>query len=458
MLNYNPLHQAFLQLLRPRWGGHRREYALRPPRLAPSSRSGAAGWLAALGSAFSALRVPRFRQFFVGQSVSLMGSWIENVALGWLVYRLTGSMWLLGLVGFLGQIPTLFLTPIAGVFADRYNRRLVLLGLQCVPMMLSLTMAALIFTGYIAVWHIVVAALINGCVLAFDTPFRHAFLFDLVGERRYLANAVAMNSTMVNTARFLGPLLGGVLIASVGEAWCFAINSGSYVAIIVALGLMRVPPAPRPARATNVWTALTEGFRYAMAFRPIRDLLALVSAISLFAMPLQVFLPAFAKSVLQGEATYLGMLTGAIGAGALTGAFYLATRKSVVHFPLQIYVFTLIMSVGLIAFSQSWTIWLAVPLLYFTGMGLIAIFSSTNTYLQAIVNDGMRGRVIALYGMTFMGITPLGSLMLGGIAKAIGLPMTLLGCGAVCLAIALVYRHRIVRIVRQSHLGRDMLA
>lgn len=272
-----------------------------------------------IGFAFRALKARDFRRFFMGQSLSLIGSWIQNIALGWLVYRLTDSAFLLGVVGFAGQAPALLLTPFAGVFADRYNRRNAMLVTQTLAMCSSITMATLIFTNVVEVWHIVLIATMNGCILAFDTPFRHALLFDLVGDRQLLTNAIAMNSTMINTARFVGPLVGGALIAAVGEGWCFAINASSYIAVITALLSVRGQRMTPPVGRKSVFAELREGIRYASDYKPIRYLLLLVSAASLLGMPFQVFLPVYAKTILGGDAGYLGYLTGAVGLGRSRG-------------------------------------------------------------------------------------------------------------------------------------------
>lgn len=406
-----------------------------------------------LGFAFRALRAGNFRNFFIGQTLSLIGTFIQNIALGWLVYRLTDSAFLLGLVGFAGQIPGLVLTPFAGVYADRLNRRVGLLLCQLGAMLLSAIMTLLIFTDTVQIWHIILIAFLSGGITAFETPFRHAFLFDMVGDRDLLSNAVALNSTMINLARFLGPMFGGILIALVGEVWCFGINSMSYLLIILVLWIMRIDVQYGEPSEKSIIRDLKEGVRYSMASPSIRNLLFLMAAASLIGMPFQVFLPVFAKTILGGSAKALGYMTGAIGAGALTGAFFLATRKSVVRFPLQIYFFALTFGLGLVAFSLSPSLWLSIPILYFTGLGMIAMFASTNTYLQSVVTDKMRGRVISLYGMTFMGFTPIGSLVMGGISKYVGVPYTVLGSGILCLAAALLFRPKIPKIVWHARLS-----
>ncbi len=405
-----------------------------------------------LSFAFRALKAGNFRNFFMGQTLSLIGSFIQNIALGWLVYRLTSSVFLLGLVGFAGQIPGLVLTPFAGVYADRLNRRVGLLLCQIFAMLLSVLMTVLIFTDTVQIWHIIVIAFLSGGITAFETPFRHAFLFDMVGDRDLLSNAVALNSTMINLARFIGPMVGGILIAAVGEGWCFGINAGSYLLIIIVLWIMHINVQYGEPSEKSIMRDLKEGVRYSMGFPPIRNLLFLMAAASLIGMPFQVFLPVFAKTILGGSAEAFGYMTGAIGAGALTGAFFLATRKSVVRFPLQIYSFAVIFGVGLIAFALSPSLWISIPVLYFTGLGMIAMFASTNTYLQSVVTDKMRGRVVSLYGMTFMGFTPIGSLIMGGVSKYVGVPYTVLGSGVLCLIAALLFRPKIPKIIWHARL------
>ncbi|PIE84260.1 MAG: MFS transporter [Bacteroidia bacterium] len=409
------------------------------------------GYFTRVGFAFRALRAPSFRSFFWAQTVSLIGSFIQNIALGWLVYRLTSSSFLLGLVGFAGQIPGLVLMPFAGVYADRLNRRIGLLCTQVLAMALSLVMTLLILTDAVQIWHIILIALLLGSVAAFDTPFRHAFLFDMVGDRDLLSNAVAMNSTMINTARFIGPMVGGALIASVGEGWCFLINTLSYAGIVAVLATMRIATTRPKAVAKRVMEDLREGVAYSMRHPSIRYMLLLAASASLLGMPFQVFLPAFTKLV-GGSAAAFGYMTSAIGAGSLTGAFFLATRKSVVRFPYMIYLCMLLFATGLLTFPIFRTVWLVIPILYLTGFGLITMFAGTNVYLQSVVDDQVRGRVIALYGMTFMGITPIGSLAMGAVSKYAGVPYTIIGGGALCLAAALLFRPQIPRIVWNARL------
>ncbi len=396
-----------------------------------------------VGFTFRALKSKNFKLFFIGQIVSLLGSFIQQIALGWLIYTLTNSAVYLGVIGFAGQIPALILTPLAGVYADRMNRRKVLIAAQTVSMLMALTMAGLYFAGLIQVWHIIVIAIINGMAMAFDTPFRHAFLLDMVGDRDLLQNAIALNSTLINSARFIGPMVGGFLIAIVGEGYCFLINGLSFFAVIIALISMKVSPSHRGKIHGSIFRELVEGFQYSFNFKPIRYLLILVITTGFFGLPYQVFLPVFARDILHGGSQMLGFLTGSMGAGALFGAFYLASRKSICGFPKLILISAITFGLALMGFSLSVYPALSLILMFLTGFGMIVQFASTNTLLQTIVDEDKRGRVVALYGMSFMGITPLGSLLLGTITPWAGVRYTILVSGFICLISALNYSRRI---------------
>lgn len=402
-----------------------------------------------VGFAFRALRSRNFRLYFCGQIVSLMGTYMQNMALGWLVYRLSGSAFLLGAVGFAGQIPSLFLTPVAGVYADRANRRAVLVATQSLSMCMALLLAALYFGGAIEVWHIMAISCVNGLSLAFDTPFRHAFILEMVGDRGLLANAIALNSTLVNSARFIGPMVGGFLIALVGEGFCFLINGVSFVAVVISLLAMRVERRPAGAPHRSVVRELREGLRYAFDIKPIRHLLLLVCATGFIGMPFQNFLPLFAKDVLGGGSRMMGFLTGALGAGALLGALYLASRASVRALPRVIFATAALFGVGLAGFALSvWPV-VSMALIFAAGFGMIVHLAGTNTLLQTVVDDRMRGRVVSLYSMSFMGITPLGSLLLGAVAPSAGAQATVAVAGGLCLLVALVYRRNVGLVERK---------
>ncbi len=406
-----------------------------------------------VGFAFRALKSPNFKLFFYGQIVSLLGTFIQNLALGWLIYRLTDSPFLLGVVGFAGQIPSLVLTPFAGVFADRLNRRKVLIVTQSISMAMAFLLAFLFFTNRIEIWHIIAISIVNGMSLAFDTPFRHAFLFEMVGNKELLPNAIALNSTLINSARFVGPTIGGFLIALFGEGYCFLVNGISFLAVIGSLMAMNVIPLNTGKHRGSIFVELVEGLKYSFNFKPIRYLILFVVAMGFFGLPFQVFLPVFAKDILHGDSQMLGYLTGSMGAGALLGAFYLASQKGVSGIPKSILYTSFAASFGLIAFSLSNNPILSIILIFFTGFGMIAQFAATNTLLQHIVDDDKRGRVVALYGMSFMGITPLGSLLLGSVSPWAGVQITLVASGVFCLLAALIYFKRLPII--QKEVSKD---
>ncbi len=306
-----------------------------------------------IGFAFRAMQSRNFKLFFYGQIVSLLGTWMQNIALGWLVYRLTNSVFLLGLVGFAGQIPSLLITPFAGVYADRLNRHKVMIITQISSMLLAFALAFLVFSNSIQVWHILLLATLNGVVLAVDTPFRHAFLLVMVGDKSLLQNAIALNSTLINSARFIGPTIGGIIIAMVGEAWCFFINGVSFFAVIGALMAMKIDAVHNSHKDSSVFQDLKEGLRYSYRNLPIRYLLLLVVVTGFFGLPFQVFMPVYAKDILGGGAELLGILTGSMGAGALVGAFYLASQKSSVSIPRIIILTVVVFSLTLMGFAYS---------------------------------------------------------------------------------------------------------
>lgn len=400
-------------------------------------------------NAIRSLRHRNYRLYFFGQLISLPGNWIQNLAMGWLVYRLSDSVLLLGVVGFAGQIPSLLITPLAGVYADRIDRRRVLLITQSISMLIALSLSLLIFSDHIEIWHIILAAVLNGISVAFDTPFRHAFLVNMVTDKKDLQNAIALNSTLFNTARFIGPPIGGLLVALSGEGVCFLINGLSYLAVIASLLAMQVKVLVSGNSKTSVLTDLISGLSYAYKSLPIRFLLIMVITTSLLGLPFQVFMPVFARTVLSGDAQTLGYLIGAIGAGALTGAIFLATRKSLKEIPMIIFISAGMFSLGLMGFSVSDYLPVSLILLVVTGFGMVVEFASSNTLLQTMVQDEMRGRVVALYSMSFMGFTPLGSLLTGGLAEIAGVQTTVFAAGAVCLIAAIIF-FRKLPIIRKA--------
>lgn len=417
-------------------GGRTRSYG--PPSTTGPRRS-AMSRSAEFKTAIRALENRNFRVFFTGQIVSLVGTWMQRIALAWLVYRLTNSAFLLGAVGFAGQIPTFLLAPVAGVFADRLNRRGVLIVTQSLAMAQALILSALVLTGTLAIWHIFVLSMFLGVVNAWDTPVRQAFIVEMVEKKEDLSNAIALNSSMVNSARLLGPSLAGILISAVGEGMCFLLNGISYLAVIAALACMKIPPRDSARKRSGVWSGLTEGFSYAFGFVPIRSVLLLLALVSLMGMPYTVLMPVFAKDVLHGGPHTLGFLMGASGVGALGGALYLASRKSVLGLGKFIPLAVALFGMGLIAFSRSRLLPLSMLLMLATGFGMIVEMAASNTVLQTIVEDDKRGRIMSFFTMAFMGMTPFGSLLSGFLAGIIGAQNTLLLGGTACLIGAAVF-------------------
>jgi MFS family permease len=350
------------------------------------------------------------------------------------VYRLTDSEFLLGLVTFVGQIPSLVLSPIAGVYIDRWNKHRVLVITQVLSMFQSAMLAFLTLSGRITVGDVLVLQTIQGLINAFDTPARQSFVVQMVEDRADLPNAIALNSALVNGSRMIGPAVGGVLIAAVGEGWCFALDSISYVFVIGSLVAMNVTRAVKAADRTPVITALTAGYSYVSGFAPVRSGLLLVALISMLGMPYQVLMPVMASDVLGGGANTLGVLMTATGLGALLGSVYLASRHTVLGLGRRIAQAAMLFGVALIAFSFSTNLWLSLLLLPFTGMGFIVTLAATNTVVQTVVPEPLRGRVMSFYTVAFLGTAPIGSLLAGVAAERIGAPLTIAIGGAACLA------------------------
>jgi MFS family permease len=381
-----------------------------------------------------ALRHRNYKLFFSGQSVSLMGTWITRIATSWLVYRLTNSALLLGLVGFCGQIPTTLLAPFAGVAVDRVNRHRLLVWTQVLSAAQSAALAALAFTGMITVGWILFLQIVQGIINAFDTPARQAFVVEMIEDRADLPNAIALNSTMVNGSRIIGPSIGGIIIAGFGEAWCFTIDAISYLAVIASLLAMRLRPKERRLGEASLFDDLRDGYRYVSGFAPVRTVLLLLALVSSMGMPYTVLMPAMASTVFHGGPHTLGFLMTASGAGAVVGALYLASRRSVLGLGRVMVMATLAFGVALIAFGASRALWLALLVLPFAGAGFMVEMASTNTILQTITEEHLRGRVMAFYTLAFLGTAPIGSLLAGVVADRIGAPATIVAGGVVCLA------------------------
>lgn len=407
-----------------------------------------------------AMRSRNFRLFVTGQGVSLVGTWMQQVAINWLVYRLTGSAMLLGVVGFTSQIPSLVLTPVAGVLADRWNRRRLLIITQALAMLQAAGFAAVVLADVVQVWQIILLSLVMGVVNAFDIPVRQAFVVEMVDDREDLGNAIALNSALFNAARLVGPSLAGLIVVAAGEGVCFLLNSMSYLAVIAALAAMRLTPRQHQANQRHVLHELREGFRYTFGFGPIRSILLLVALVGFMGMPYSVLLPVFAREVFQGGAGSFGLLMTAAGVGALASTLFLASRTTVLGLGRIIAGSVALFGAGIASFALSSTLIFSLVLLAMAGFGMMAMMAGCNTILQTIVEEDKRGRVMSFMAVAFNGASPLGSLLAGSLAGRIGAPQTLLLGGVACMAGAAVFAVHLPHIrekVRPIYLEKGIL-
>ncbi|HUT55323.1 MAG TPA: MFS transporter [bacterium] len=409
------------------------------------------------------LRFRNYRLFFGGQGISLIGTWMQQVAMSWLVYRLTDSELMLGLVSFAGRIPIFLLAPVMGVLADRWDRHRILVFTQSLSMAQAFVLAFLMLTGRIEVWHLIALSLFMGTVNSLDIPARQSFIVDMIEDREDLGNAIALNSSMVNGARLIGPSIAGLLIAAAGEGTCFLINAVSYVAVLIALLAMKIEHRAPARGGEKMLGDLKEGARYVFGFPPMRAILLMVSVVSLMGMPYVVLMPVFARDVFHRGPHGLGFLMAAAGAGALGGAIYLAARQGVRGLNRLIVVACLLFGSGLIAFSLSPWFWLSLVVLFLAGFGMMVQLASSNTVLQSLVDDDKRGRLMSFYTMSFMGMAPFGSLLAGGLADLIGAPYTVLFGGGVCVIAAIWFslklpalRRLILPVYQQKGLSADI--
>ena len=389
-----------------------------------------------------AFKYRNYRLFFAGQGISLIGNWMQFIASSWLVYRLTQSPVLLGVVGFSSQIPTFLLAPFAGVLLDRWKRRTVLIVTQSLMMLQAFLFAFLTITGKIQVWQIIVLSIVMGIITAFDMPGRHTFVNDIIEDKRDLGNAIALNSSIFNGARMVGPSIAGLIIERMGEGICFLCNGVSFVAVIAALTVMRVNQRSNGRERLPLLQEFSHGFSYTFGFPPIRAILILLFFTSMMGTSAMVLMPVFSSQVLQGGPQTMGFLMGAIGIGALIGALYLASRKSIVGLGRIIPKAVIILGAGLILFSFSRNLYLSFVFVLLTGFGTMVQMASTNTFIQTVVDEDKRGRVLSFYTTTFMAAFPLGSLIAGYMADIAGAPETVLAGGIFCCIAALIYmRH-----------------
>ncbi|HOW42064.1 MAG TPA: MFS transporter [Candidatus Omnitrophota bacterium] len=397
--------------------------------------------------AFRALRYRNFRLFFGGQIISLTGTWMQQMAMGWMVYRLTHSPLMLGIVGFVSQIPSFVLSPFAGVLADHFNRHRIIIITQVLSMLQASILAFYVLTGTISIAKIIVLGAFLGLINAVDIPARHSFLFEMIDNKEDLGNAIALNSMMFNAARLIGPSVAGVLIGLWGEGFCFLLNGLSFLAVIGALLLMRLRPRPHNHLNGQPLQKLQEGFRYAFGFAPIRSILFLVATVSLMAMSVTVLMPVFARDILGGGAHTLGFLVGATGLGALSGAIFIASREKPIGLSRLMPVSSgLFFGLGMVVFSFSRNVGLSMLVLFFTGLGLMIHMVLCNTVLQTIVDDDKRGRVMSLYTMAFMGMATFGSLLGGSLASKIGSANTVRLGALVCMLISGIFFLQLPRL------------
>lgn len=399
---------------------------------------------------FASLKSYNFRLYFGGQCISLIGTWMQQIAMSWLVFRLTGSVLLLATVTFTAQIPILVATPYMSVFVDRFDRRKLLVLTQTLSMIQALLMAILTLTGLVQVWHIMVLSLLIGLINALDNPTRQSFYPSLVSPDK-LSNAIALNSAVINGSRLIGPAVGGVLIGLLGEGICFLLNGISYIAVIVALLLMRLPSRRGCATKQKVLEDMRDGFRYVVRNIPIRTLLLLMSAISFFGLPLMTFIPAYVKTILHGESEMLGLLLSCIGVGSFVAALYLAARKSVLGLGKVVMLSGVLLGIGLSVMAFVTIPWVAAVLCLPIGFTIIAAVASINTLLQTLSGEDKRGRVMGYMAMAFTGMAPVGSMVLGAIEKWIGLQMIILLSGICCFIAALVFEYYRPLVRKHAH-------
>lgn len=395
---------------------------------------------------FRTLKYRNYKLFFTGQGISLIGTWIQIIAMNWLVYELSGSAFVLGVVGFLSRFPILILSPFAGVLADRKNRYKLLILTQIFSMIQAAILTILVFAGTIQVWHIFILGTFLGVINAFDTPIRQSFISDIVEKKEDLSNAIALNSVLFNTARLIGPSIAGIILATVGEGWCFLLNTLSFVAILITLMFMKVPPQKIIVSVKSPLKEFKDGFIYVYRNIPIRIVLLVLAVVSLMGMSFQVLMPIFAKDVLNGQANTLGFLMSAVGLGAVTGGIMLASRKSIIGLGRVIAISTTIFSISLILFAISRSQLISMFLLYFTGLGMITQMASSNTIIQTLTDENMRGRVMSFYTIAFMGTVPLGNLFAGILAGIIGETYTVMLSGISSLFAAIYFYYKLPEI------------
>jgi len=384
--------------------------------------------------------------YFSGQVISLIGTWMQQMALSWLIYRLTNSPFMLGLVGFTSQAPSLLVTPFAGIIADRTNRHRLLITTQTLAMVQAALLAVLVLSGHTQLWQLVALSAVLGIITAFDMPTRQTFMFDMLDDKEQLASAIGISSAINTATRLVGPFLAGLFVAWAGEGVCFLANAISYVAVIVALLFVKSNQRRKTPSQESALSQLKEGFAYAMGFTPIRDLIMLLALLGLFAMPFAILMPAFAKDVFHGNASTLGFLSGSSGAGSVVGALFLASRKGTRALSRWITIGCVVFGLGLIAFGSSSLLPLSLVVVAIIGFAAMLVMAGSITVIQTIVDEDKRGRVMSLVVMAFMGLSPFGCMAAGALANVIGVGKTVVATGIFTVIVAVVFCTRILRI------------
>ena len=397
---------------------------------------------------FRSLQSRNYALFFSGQSISLIGTWTQRIATAWLVYRLTNSAWLLGVAGFASQLPTFLLSPYAGVITDRMDRYKVLMVTQILAMIQATILCTLFYMQVIQVWQIIILGISLGLINAFDVPARQSLVVKMVDDKNDLGNAIALNSSMVNAARLIGPSVAGILIASFGEGICFLINAISYLFVLTTLSFIQIKPEKIVLSGKNILHEFKEGFYYTFRNVPMRTLILLLAMVSLVGLPYTVLMPIFSGKILHGSSHTFGFLMAATGIGALAGSLYMASLKSVIGLEKLIPVSTIIFGSGIVLFAFSRNIYLSMFILLFVGLGMIFQMAATNTIIQTIVEENKRGRVLSFYTMAFMGTAPFGSILAGWSANAVGAPNTFIIGGLLCIVSAGLYFIKLPEIER----------
>ena len=392
---------------------------------------------------FRSLKYRNYKLFFYGQSVSLIGTWMQRITIPWLVYKMTGSVFLLGITAFAGQIPSIFLSPFAGVVTDMLSRYKVLLWSQVFSMIHAFLLAGLVLTGNIMIWQIIFLSFIIGCINTFEIPARHSFVIEMVERKEDLGNGIALNSLMFNGARLIGPSIAGILLAAAGEGICFLLNGFSFLFVIISLKMMRLEKKDPVTKKTDIIKELKEGFSYTFGFLPIRHLILLLGLVNMMVMFYSTLMPVFAKEILGGDSHTYGFLIGAAGFGALMGALFLASRETVLKLGRIVPAAVIVFGSGLVILSFSRIFILSLLVMVFVGMGLMLQAAASNTILQTIADDDKRGRVMSFYTMAIMGTAPFGSLMAGSLAKTIGTPYTIFIGGLVSITGALFFLRKL---------------